>query len=91
MLAVRVEVSGRVQGVGYRAWLAAQAQRRGLWGWVRNRVDGSVEAVLAGAPEEIDAMIDACRAGPQHAAVIQVRVADAAHTPPPGLHLLPTA
>ena len=57
-------VRGRVQGVGYRAFVADEAEARGIAGWVRNRRDGTVEAVLAGSAESIAAMIDACRKGP---------------------------
>ena len=55
---------GRVQGVGYRAFVEHEALKRGIEGWVRNRRDGSVEAVFAGPRETVDAMIEACRQGP---------------------------
>ena len=60
----RVAIRGRVQGVGFRAWVEHSALRRGLEGWVRNRRDGSVEAVFAGPAETVAAMIEACRRGP---------------------------
>ena len=60
---------GRVQGVGYRAFVEHEALRLGLEGWVRNRRDGTVEAVLSGADDVIAAMIDACRRGPPAARV----------------------
>jgi acylphosphatase len=59
---VRVTIRGRVQGVGYRYWLEQQA--RGLEGWVRNRRDGSVEALFAGPADAVSAMIASCRRGP---------------------------
>lgn len=62
-------VHGRVQGVGYRAFVEHEALRHGLEGWVRNRRDGSVEAVFAGAQEKVDAMIEACQQGPYSARV----------------------
>jgi acylphosphatase len=62
---VRVRIAGRVQGVGYRAWAEDQARGLGLGGWVRNRRDGSVEAVFAGTPETVADMIQACRRGPR--------------------------
>jgi acylphosphatase len=64
-----VIVRGRVQGVGYRAFVEDEAANRGIKGWVRNRRDGSVEAVLMGASEQVDEMIDACRKGPRSARV----------------------
>ncbi len=59
----RVRIEGRVQGVWFRAWTVDEARARGLSGWVRNRRDGSVEALFAGPEELIDEMIDACRRG----------------------------
>lgn len=73
-----ITVRGRVQGVGYRAWTADQARARGLEGWVRNRRDGSVEAVISGDSESLDAMIAACRRGPSMARVADVVVRNAA-------------
>ncbi|MCA1453525.1 acylphosphatase [Bradyrhizobium sp. BRP22] len=64
-----VVIRGRVQGVGYRAWVEHQARLRQLEGWVRNRRDGSVEAVFAGPEAVISEMIDACRRGPSAARV----------------------
>jgi acylphosphatase len=64
-----VVVRGRVHGVGYRAWTEYTALERGLEGWVRNRRDGSVEAVFAGPRELVDAMVAACRRGPPGARV----------------------
>ena len=62
-------VRGGVQGVGYRAFVEHEALRHGIEGWVRNRRDGSVEAVFAGAQEKVDAIIAACRRGPYAARV----------------------
>jgi acylphosphatase len=62
-------VHGRVQGVGYRAFVEHEALRRGIEGWVRNCRDGSVEAVLAGNADVVAAMIEACRRGPFSARV----------------------
>ncbi len=72
MKRVRVVISGRVQGVWFRGWMEQQAVRRGLDGWVRNCRDGSVEAVFQGEDGVVDAMIEACRDGPQFAAVTGV-------------------
>jgi acylphosphatase len=64
-----VVIRGRVQGVGYRAWTEYMALEHGLQGFVRNRRDGAVEAVFAGAPDVVAEMIDACRRGPPGARV----------------------
>lgn len=60
----RVVIRGRVQGVGFRAFVEDEALQRGVEGWVRNRRDGSVEAVFAGPKEIVDELIAACRRGP---------------------------
>lgn len=75
---VRVVVSGRVQGVGFRWHVREAARRAGIRGWVRNRADGSVELLAAGAPSAIDRVIDAVRAGPPAARVEQVEITPAA-------------
>jgi acylphosphatase len=70
MSAIRhVMIRGRVQGVGYRAWVEYEAISRRLEGWVRNRRDGSVEAVFAGDEHVVSDMIGACRRGPSAARV----------------------
>jgi acylphosphatase len=69
----KVMIQGRVQGVGYRAWVEWEAGARGLEGWVRNRRDGSVEALFAGAAEAVAEMIAACRRGPPMARVDAVK------------------
>ena len=71
---VHVRIEGRVQGVGYRAFVEMRAVELGLSGWVRNRRDGSVEAVLQGAPEAVDAILEACRSGPPGARVARVGI-----------------
>jgi acylphosphatase len=68
-IAIRLRIEGRVQGVGYRAWLEREAHRRGLRGWVRNRRDGSVEALLIGDDDAVEAAIAACARGPRLAGV----------------------
>jgi len=70
--AVALRIEGRVQGVWYRGWAVAEAGRRGLRGWVRNRRDGSVEALLIGTEASVAEMIDACRRGPPAARVSAV-------------------
>jgi acylphosphatase len=72
-----VIVRGRVQGIGYRAWAERVALSRGLTGWVRNRRDGSVEAVFIGEDDAVEAMVEACRTGPAGAFVAAVDYRDA--------------
>jgi acylphosphatase len=72
MIAVRLRIEGRVQGVGYRAWLEREARSRGLRGWVRNRQDGSVEALFIGESAAVEAAAVACARGPRLAQVIAV-------------------
>jgi acylphosphatase len=72
----RVIVSGRVQGVFFRASCAEEARRRGLTGWVRNTPDGRVEAVFEGLDADVDALVDWCRHGPRHAAVDALETID---------------
>jgi acylphosphatase len=68
-----VTISGRVQGVGYRYFVEHEARSRDLEGWVRNRRDGSVEALFAGPAGAVTAMIAACRRGPSSARVDALR------------------
>jgi len=89
--AVRVVIEGRVQGVWFRAWTAQEAGRRGLRGWVRNRRDGSVEALFAGAAAQVDDMVAACRQGPPAAQVENVGVYPADDPGAGGFRHLPTA
>ena len=80
MKSVRAVISGRVQGVWYRAWTEKEATERGLSGWVRNCSDGTVEAVFSGTEADVDAMLVACRTGPRLARVEGV-VAEACDAP----------
>lgn len=74
---VHVVIRGRVQGIGYRAWTDYEARERGIAGWVRNRRDGSVEAVLAGSEEAVSTMVASCHDGPRGAKVSAVNQHDA--------------
>lgn len=67
-------VRGRVQGVGYRGWSEHEATRLGLDGWVRNRVGGAVEIVVAGPAEQVEAFVAACRRGPFRARVDDIAI-----------------
>lgn len=72
---IRVIVTGRVQGVAFRDFVQRRACERNVAGWVRNRRDGSVEAVFAGHPESVAEMVAACRQGPPAARVMGVETA----------------
>jgi acylphosphatase len=87
---VRVVVEGRVQGVGYRYWTERAAGELGLSGWVRNRRDGSVEALFSGPPEEVAQMLERCRDGPRAAHVTAVRILEEGGEAPTGFDVLPT-
>ncbi|MGH6869062.1 MAG: acylphosphatase [Methylocella sp.] len=74
---VRVTIGGDVQGVGYRAWMQREARAGGVRGWVRNRLNGEVEALLAGPPDAVETLCAACWRGPAHARVDKVEVVEA--------------
>ena len=76
MRRVRILVSGRVQGVFFRASCARRARTLGLGGSVRNMPDGRVEAVFEGPSEDVEAMVTWCRTGPEHARVDEVEISE---------------
>ena len=69
---IQVRIVGRVQGVGFRAYIEMNAEMLGIEGWVRNRRDGSVEAVFQGAPDAIQTILLRCWKGPPSSSVIEV-------------------
>ncbi len=81
--AVKVHITGRVQGVYFRGWAREQAEQLGVGGWVRNEHDGSVSALVAGAPAAVEEMLKRMHEGPLDAQVIGVTVekADPAQAP----------
>ena len=90
---MHLTVRGRVQGVGFRAFVEDEGLRRGLDGWVRNRRDGAVEAAASGPAEEIDSWIAVLRRGPPGSRVdgIETKEADeSAAEAEPGFSVLPT-
>jgi acylphosphatase len=90
MRARLLRISGRVQGVGYREWLIDEATRAGLSGWVRNRSDGTVEALLAGEEAAVGNVLLACRLGPTAARVDSIRESFTEPPTEPGFQRRPT-
>ena len=80
-------IRGRVQGVSFRAWAARQAENRGVDGWVRNREDGGVEAILAGEIGAVQEVVAACQVGPNHAVVTDVIELPTSEDPGTGFHI----
>jgi acylphosphatase len=89
-ISARVRIHGRVQGVWYRAWATEQARSLGLDGWVRNRADGSVEAVFQGPEASVREMIARCRLGPSAARVERIEESPETEPVPDGFGPLPT-
>lgn len=87
---MRLRITGRVQGVWFRAWAAEQAEELGLDGWVRNRRDGSVEAVVRGPTTHVEEMAARCRIGPPAARVERVETTPEKEPVAPGFHQKPT-
>ena len=91
MKAIHAMVSGVVQGVGFRFFVEREARARGLDGWVRNRRDGTVEAVIAGEDAAVDEMVTKLHSGPHGADVTTVRAGPYPGSVEPGFRTLPTA
>ena len=72
MITKRVVIGGLVQGVGYRDWMARRAREFGIDGWVRNRDDGTVEALVSGHADAVEELLRRCRRGPRLAAVSSI-------------------
>ena len=89
MSAKRLVIPGRVQGVGYRQWMVDTARSLGVSGWVRNRLDGSVEALVAGETPAVEELLRACRRGPRLADVAQIEEQLAEPPEQMGFHHLP--
>jgi acylphosphatase len=88
---VHARVEGRVQGVGYRAWVEHTARSLGLAGWVRNLRDGSVEMMLQGASENVTAMLRSCEHGPPDARVTKIEILGEGASAYTAFEVLPTA
>lgn len=83
-------IAGRVQGVGYREWMVLEAVRLGVAGWVRNRADGTVEALVEGEEAAVEELLRACRRGPRLARVDVIEEAVAEAPEEPGFRRLPS-
>lgn len=88
--AVRARIHGRVQGVWYRGWVKSKAEPLGLYGWVRNREDGTVEALLCGPPHVVDRMLALCMKGPELARVDRIETEPAQGIAPHRFEVKPT-
>jgi len=88
--AVKVFVSGQVQGVFFRAWTKRQADRLGVMGWIRNRLDGEVEGLLVGPEDVVDQLLERIWEGPSGAVVSEVRIEDAKGITPAAFLIKPT-
>lgn len=91
MRTLQVRITGLVQGVGFRAWMEQAARSRGISGWVRNRRDGSVEAVISGEDDQVEDMLAYLWQGPRTSRVERVDVEVAAAPMQLGFRTLPTA
>ena len=86
----RVLIHGRVQGVFFRAWTQETAEALGLAGWVRNRADGTVEALFCGSKPKVEEMLLLARRGPELARVERIETFDATPPEESGFRILPT-
>jgi acylphosphatase len=89
-MVVRLRIHGRVQGVWYRGWLVEEASSLGLDGWVRNRADGTVEALVGGDEAKVRSLIERCKEGPSLARVALVEQHPESEPPAPGFVQRPT-
>lgn len=87
---VRLRIEGRVQGVGFRVFVEREATSLGLDGWVRNRRDGGVEAVVSGPAADVDTLIARCHDGPSASRVAMVRVFEESGQPSSGFRVVAT-
>jgi len=90
MATKRLFIAGRVQGVGYRAWMVHQAERLGVSGWVRNRRDGTLEALVDGDTASVEELLRLCRRGPRLAKVTEIVEELAEPYNEPGFGRMPT-
>ena len=87
---MRLRIEGFVQAVGYRNFVIAQAERLGLDGWIRNRADGTVEALVSGETKVVEAMVAACMRGPEGSRVKNVELHNSEPPAEKGFHRRPS-
>jgi acylphosphatase len=87
---LRIRIEGTVQGVGFRAFVLREANARHLIGWVRNRMDGSLEALASGPTKEVESLISSCTRGPRGARVSHIDLFVADTPKEPGFTMRPT-
>jgi acylphosphatase len=87
---LNVRIEGAVQGVGYRAFAASEAWKLGLSGWVRNRTDGTVEALVSGSTKDVEGFVAACARGPVGARVTHIDLSNAEAPVAAGFEIRPT-
>ena len=73
MKKIHITISGKVQGVGFRYWLYQKSNERNVYGWVKNKIDGDVEAVLIGKYKDVDEIIELCKKGPHSSKVAYIK------------------
>ena len=86
----KLRIHGQVQGVFYRAWSRETAQALGVRGWVRNRLDGTVEMLVQGEEEAVRRMVERCRQGPPAAQVDRIDIEESEEEAPGGFEKRPT-
>ena len=74
MKKLHITISGKVQGVGFRYWLYQKANERHIYGWVKNKITGEVEAVLIGNDKDVDCIIKLCEKGPSFSKVTDIKI-----------------
>ena len=88
--AIKVRISGQVQGVFFRVWAKEKADNLGVMGWIRNRLDGDVEGLFVGPEDAVDALVAVCREGPKPALIDEIKIEPAQGITPANFQIKPT-
>lgn len=88
--AIKVRISGQVQGVFFRVWAKEKADQLGVMGWIRNRLGGEVEGLFVGPEEAVDALVAVCREGPKGALIDDIKTEPAPGLTPANFQIKPT-